>query len=114
MLTRITSAVSAAFRHICIVVSVFLLLPAKLSLADGLQGFLLSFSPVQWAHAQTLSAPSSAGMDAALGSATSGSETGIYEIRETIETGWGVIIAIALVVVGFMLVRRLFRRAGAG
>jgi len=65
------------------------------------------------ALAQTMPAPTDVSMEEALGDSTADAETGIYQIRETIEDGWGVIIIIVLTVVGFMLVRRLFRRAGA-
>lgn len=70
-------------------------------------------APLQDAWSQTMPAPTDVGMEEALGSSTADAETGVYEIRETIEDGWGVIIAIVLTVVGFMLVRKLFRKAGS-
>lgn len=57
---------------------------------------------------------SSAGISHLLGVATDGSETGIYEIREAVEVGIGVLVGLVLVWAGYMIVRRIVRGAARG
>lgn len=64
-----------------------------------------------------MAAPASVGMEAALGQRPVGGvghATGIFEIESTVLLGGGVICTIVLMVVGFRLVSKIFRRAGAG
>ena len=60
----------------------------------------------------TIPAPTSQGLVAGLGSNTTGSETGVYEVVALVNAGVAVIISIVLLIVGFMLVVRWIRRAG--
>jgi len=57
-----------------------------------------------------LPAPTAQSIKDGLGSSTSGSETGVYELQNALETGVGIIIAIALIVAGFMLVVKFVKR----
>lgn len=58
--------------------------------------------------------PVTQGLTAGLGVATSGSETGLYEVQSTIASGWGVVVAVVLTVVGFMVIVRLIGRINKG
>ena len=74
--------------------------------ALGVAGYL---SATSLAHAQ-IPAATSQGIAGAIGSDTSGSETGIYEITAAIETVWKELLAVVVLVIAFRLVLRAMRR----
>lgn len=61
-----------------------------------------------------LTPPSDTAIDAALGSSTDGSETGLYELRETIVLGLSILLGIVMLFAGYRLVRMFINRGSAG
>lgn len=78
----------------------------KIVLASAL-GMAVS---VQSAVAQ-IAPPPAQGFSSLLGDSTAGAETGIFEYMPMLQTGAGVIVAIALLFVGITIVRKVIRKS---
>lgn len=66
-----------------------------------------AYAPITLAQ---VPAPTSQGIVAGLGSNTSGSETGIYEVVAGIKTVWTALIAVVVLVIAYRLIIRASRK----
>lgn len=69
-------------------------------------------STIAIAAEATVTAPSSAALVAGLGSSTTGSETGIYEIVGAVTAGLAVVFGLVITVVGYKVVISIVRKVG--